>query len=306
MLFGPKGFKFGERIELLILVMGSTLSSFWLASKSFCELTSLYSTLIKRISISPGIPLADTTPSFWSKNEALLDIPLPNELPNYADVVIIGSGITGAAVAHTLLSRSDKFGSIIMVDARSICSGATGRNGGHCKGETWGDYGYLRDKYGEDGAQRIQRFRRTSLKDLMDIDQKYCKGKGDVRNVETLDCFYKEDLWVEAKQKLKVWREAMEENGKQKPYTHDVYEGVDAQKVTIFLRFEVHHNITYPTEMERLLSLHWHNLEQSEHGSFKLIQTRYDTLTVPHTNLLRTVQYLSSHTNPLHRRFSRF
>jgi monoamine oxidase len=213
--------------------MGTTFSSYRVASKDFFELASIYSSVIQRISLSPGLPVENPSPSLWSKNEAPPDIPVPDKLPAYADVVIIGSGMTGAAFAHTVLERSDDIKSIVVLDARSICGGATGRNGGHCKGETWGDYVSLREKYGNDGAQRIQRFRRTSLKDLLFIDKEYCEGKGDVRNVDTLDCFYTEDGWEGAKEKLAAWRDAMGEDGERKEYTHRIWEGEVARNVSL-------------------------------------------------------------------------
>lgn len=48
-----------------------------------------------------------------------------------ADTVIIGSGISGTLIAHNLLSRDhgkDKK-TLVMLEARTIASGATGRNG---------------------------------------------------------------------------------------------------------------------------------------------------------------------------------
>lgn len=53
-------------------------------------------------------------------------------LPASADIVIIGSGITGCSVAHTLLNHASARNlRITMLEARTAVSGATGRNGGH-------------------------------------------------------------------------------------------------------------------------------------------------------------------------------
>lgn len=43
--------------------------------------------------------------------------------------MIIGSGLTGALIAYTLLSRPGPEPSILMLEARTAASGATGRNG---------------------------------------------------------------------------------------------------------------------------------------------------------------------------------
>ncbi|KAK3370311.1 FAD dependent oxidoreductase [Podospora didyma] len=60
-------------------------------------------------------------------------------LPETADVVIVGSGITGAFAARFLKQRHAESGggggggSVVVLEAREACAGATGRNGGHCQ-----------------------------------------------------------------------------------------------------------------------------------------------------------------------------
>ena len=53
------------------------------------------------------------------------------DLPVNASVVIIGSGISGAFAAKELNDCGIK--DVVVLEAREICSGATGRNGGHCQ-----------------------------------------------------------------------------------------------------------------------------------------------------------------------------
>ncbi|KAF2482818.1 FAD dependent oxidoreductase-domain-containing protein [Neohortaea acidophila] len=83
-------------------------------------------------------PTTHSTNSFWhSEPSALLTgHRSTRDLPRTADVVIIGSGITGASVAHHLLTSTHGEGkkgqSVVMLEAREACWGATGRNGGHC------------------------------------------------------------------------------------------------------------------------------------------------------------------------------
>lgn len=85
--------------------------------------------------LDPGLPLPNPTISSWQ-------IP-PDPLQNYRssenlptdvlDVVIIGSGLSGASVAWHLLhgdgETRDKYLKTLMLEAREVCSGATGRNG---------------------------------------------------------------------------------------------------------------------------------------------------------------------------------
>lgn len=84
----------------------------------------------QRARIPVSLPRDNPTQSYWQiPPSALADYRSSPNLPDSADTVIIGSGITGAAVAWHLLSQSTSPGSILMLEARQVCSGATGRNG---------------------------------------------------------------------------------------------------------------------------------------------------------------------------------
>lgn len=85
------------------------------------------------------LPSNNPSKSFWhSEPSALLTAHrTTRELPQTADVVIIGSGISGASVAHHLLNddsatttemgkKKDGY-SVVMIEAREACWGATGR-----------------------------------------------------------------------------------------------------------------------------------------------------------------------------------
>lgn len=48
------------------------------------------------------------------------------DLPTEADVVVVGCGITGANAAR-FLSESGKGLKVVVLDAREVCWGATGR-----------------------------------------------------------------------------------------------------------------------------------------------------------------------------------
>lgn len=77
-----------------------------------------------------GLPTKDSTASFWHSEPStlLLDHRTTPELPSYADVVIVGSGITGASAARFLAEdERAKGASIVMLEARQACWGATGR-----------------------------------------------------------------------------------------------------------------------------------------------------------------------------------
>ncbi|CAD0081706.1 unnamed protein product, partial [Aureobasidium vineae] len=73
-----------------------------------------------------SLPSKDASASFWHTEPKLLGHRTTTDLPQHTDFVIIGSGISGASVEW----RNEK--GVLVLEAREICWGATGRNGGHC------------------------------------------------------------------------------------------------------------------------------------------------------------------------------
>jgi glycine/D-amino acid oxidase-like deaminating enzyme len=95
--------------------------------------------------------------SYWLQQvrcDPLLDHRTTEELPREADTVIVGSGITGTLVAkHYLETFPSK--KVIVLEAREFCSGATGRNAGHCKPDQWRHYEKFAKAYGQHQAIKI-------------------------------------------------------------------------------------------------------------------------------------------------------
>jgi len=77
-----------------------------------------------------SLPTANSTKSFWHSqpSKTLLGHRSTSTLPAKADVVILGSGISGASAAHYLREEENgKDLDIVMLEAREACWGATGR-----------------------------------------------------------------------------------------------------------------------------------------------------------------------------------
>lgn len=84
--------------------------------------------------LDPGLPRANPTkPSWLIPPDPLQNFRSSESLPSgILDVVIIGSGFSGTSVAWHLLNDDDVLGQkldTLMLEAREVCSGATGRNG---------------------------------------------------------------------------------------------------------------------------------------------------------------------------------
>lgn len=111
--------------------MGSVVSKvkvLRIAVKQVLALSASYEHLLKRIQTDPGLPVPNPTLSFWHDVPSPLASHRPDALPTYADVVIIGSGITGTSIARTLLRDGESETlRVVMLEAREVCSGATGR-----------------------------------------------------------------------------------------------------------------------------------------------------------------------------------
>lgn len=78
-------------------------------------------------------PVRNATQPFWRQDLHELDNHrTTDELPSSADIAIIGAGYAGASTAYHLLEKlktSSEKHSIVILEAREACSGATGRNG---------------------------------------------------------------------------------------------------------------------------------------------------------------------------------
>ena len=97
---------------------------------------------------------------------------------------------------------------IIVLDARTICSGATGRNGGHVKAVPEYSYVELLDSLGKEGADEVVRFTLANAEALMDVKdqlspelQRFCE----VRRVESLNLFTDEDAFSQFEELLATY-----------------------------------------------------------------------------------------------------
>ncbi|KAM5380873.1 hypothetical protein ACJZ2D_003397 [Fusarium nematophilum] len=108
--------------------------------------------------------------SFWRSSPGPLDNHRSSEsLPSQCDILIIGAGFSGASlVTHLLSQEESRTKSILILEARQLCSGATGRNGGHLKPDVYNLCSSVSEKHGIEAAAEIADFELANAEAVKD------------------------------------------------------------------------------------------------------------------------------------------
>lgn len=123
-------------------------------------------------------PHPNPTKSYWIEEgpNALKNHRTTDSLPKECEIVIVGSGYSGTAVASNLLLNHEadgKYKDIVMLEARDVCSGATGRNGGHIRSFYHGSHSKYVRKYGEEVAASLVMYEHNELYHVEKIIKEY-------------------------------------------------------------------------------------------------------------------------------------
>lgn len=184
----------------------------------------------------PGLPNANPSISYWQLPplEGVADHQSP-QLPAEADVVIIGSGISGTSIAWHLLKEANGTTPlrIAMLEARQACSGATGRNGGHIRPSSYSEYAGAKEAVTQDEAARITRLRSAHVEALISAaDSLPEEGRlaAEARVVDSIDAFFDDAQWKTAVQQMQVLKKEVPDIGNE----WTVFEGDEARNVSNF------------------------------------------------------------------------
>lgn len=129
---------------------------------------NLYKMVLEQALSDPGLPSPNPTTSYWQlpPHPTLSDVQSP-VLPKEVDFAIIGSGVTGLSIAKNLLEHDQASNkSIAVFEARTLCSGASGRNGGGLATfapYTWSE---MCQTYGNDQAIEMAKFMYKTLEKM--------------------------------------------------------------------------------------------------------------------------------------------
>ncbi|KAK3499021.1 FAD dependent oxidoreductase-domain-containing protein [Neurospora hispaniola] len=161
-----------------------------------------------------GLPSTNPSASYWLQpsdvSQKFGDYRSTPDLPQSADTVIVGSGITGAFAAWFLLEQTggakvvvrsgvgagagkeenSNGGGILMLEARrQPCSGATGRNGGHCQPFVYSA-----------STPSIAEFELATYQFLKAfVEEHGIAGAVDWRTLKTVHAYLTEEVWEGAK-----------------------------------------------------------------------------------------------------------
>ncbi|WWC58190.1 uncharacterized protein I303_100726 [Kwoniella dejecticola CBS 10117] len=123
----------------------------------------------------PHLPIPLGGLSVWqhsTRDHPLLNAGRDDPLPAEADVVIIGSGLCGAVTAHSLLNDPSRPDSVVVLEAREICSGASGRNAGHCRPDESRGFPAFSALHGTEEAKRILKSERVTFEKVNEFIEK--------------------------------------------------------------------------------------------------------------------------------------
>lgn len=132
---------------------------------------SIISELEGQALADPQLPRPHPTTSFWQlPPHATLSEVQSDRLAETTDYAIIGSGITGCSVASTLFEHSSSSSSpsfsVTVFEARTLTSGATGRNGGLLTSPVPYEFKALSEVFGLDEATKIARYANRTLEKM--------------------------------------------------------------------------------------------------------------------------------------------
>lgn len=152
-------------------------------------------------------PFSTSTTSFWRSQPSILDnYRSTPELPTEVDVAIIGAGLSGVSTAYHILQQSSSSPSIAILEARQLCSGATGRNGGHLKVAV-PHYSRILERCGIDAARELADFhfhQLYAMKEVVERERIDC----DLLCTRSFDVFMDEMMAEESELEVQRLRDA--------------------------------------------------------------------------------------------------
>lgn len=178
--------------------------------------------------MDPGIPRPNPTASYWQHVPHALAETQSAELPAEAEVAVIGSGITGVSVAKTLLDNAVGDGPplrVVVYEARTLCSGATGRNGGQLATNAGEAYADRKANFGSEQAGKIANFTFRTCDRVRQVLKEYAlEEESEYRDVVKVRAYLDDESFAALK-------DSVEQMERDHPSLRGIYEVIDAETV---------------------------------------------------------------------------
>ncbi|KAK6364961.1 hypothetical protein LTS17_011657 [Exophiala oligosperma] len=162
----------------------------------------------RQITAPPGLPSKQPSTSAWQEPPGPIAQIQSQHLPDAVDIVIIGSGLTGCGVAHTLLNHPAAARlHITVLEARNAVSGATGRNGGHLVSNAAELVPGLVADFGPEEAAKVARFSEAAiirLKEIVDGLDKADHEASEFRHVVSTMGFHDQETFESSKRAIEL------------------------------------------------------------------------------------------------------
>jgi glycine/D-amino acid oxidase-like deaminating enzyme len=160
--------------------------------------------VLGRIAQDPGVPVDNPTGAVWQDPPHQLATHQSVTLPTNVDVVVIGSGITACSLVRHLFSLHEGTPepTIAVLEARTLCSGASGRNGGHLRDTPCLYFSDLVDRFGNEAAVKMLRFRSGQISELLQAAHDEGLDDFELREVEAVDIVCEEEKWEVTRDEL--------------------------------------------------------------------------------------------------------
>lgn len=183
------------------------------------KIAAMNAVIWDQITADPNLPREHSTTSLWQ----LLRHPQVGSiqsaaLPEQVDHIVIGSGIAGLGAVRTLL-ESPEAGrqTVTVLEARNLCSGATGRNGGQLTRVPPTLFPILSESFGTEQAKKIFKYTVDGLQEMKQLATAHGSETESYSRYQPLEKFfayYDEQSWRETVEGVEHYeRENPEDKG---------------------------------------------------------------------------------------------
>ena len=171
----------------------------------------------EQIMSDPQLPRPKPTTSLWQEpiNRWVGSVE-SSLLPQKADFVVIGSGVAACGVVRSLLTNSGSGkASVALLEARGLCSGATGRNGGQLTRLPPTRHKLMVENFGEEQARKVMRLTVKGLDMMHGLAEsqgpEFLK-RSKKQRTEKFFAYYDQDSWLETVEAIELFEQEVPED----------------------------------------------------------------------------------------------